>query len=105
MQLRIHPKMHWEGAHSWPPAFAGAYGRADVFPAPEKGELTRVDLVEAGNGLPRHLTLTVQHRGNDASGILCLDDEEVLPRLLEILNGCIGWTLSRIGDLDVDLDA
>ena len=104
MQLRTHPKMHWEGVHSWPPAFAGAYDRADVFPTGEEGELTKAEIVEAGSTLPRHLIVTIRHRGNTASGILCLDDEDVLPQLLKILNDHIGWTLSQIGDLDVDRD-
>lgn len=53
--------------------------------------------------MPRHLTLTVEHHGNGLSTMLCCDDEEnVIPRLFEILKGCIGWDISRIGDLDVD---
>jgi hypothetical protein len=33
--------------------------------------------------------------------MLCCDnEEEVIPRLFEILKGCIGWEISRIGDLD-----
>jgi len=58
----------------------------------------------ADNTMPRHLTLTIEHRGNTSSGVLCCDDdEEVIPRLFKILKGCIGWPISRIGDLDVDL--
>jgi hypothetical protein len=54
--------------------------------------------------LPRHLTLTMEHPGNGSSAVLCCDDEEsVIPRLYQILKGCIGWEISRIGDLDADL--
>jgi hypothetical protein len=43
------------------------------------------------------------HRGDTSSAVLCCDEEEVIPRLLKVLKGCIGWPISRIGDLDVDL--
>jgi hypothetical protein len=26
MELRVHPKMKWEGYFSWPPSWRGAYG-------------------------------------------------------------------------------
>ena len=104
MQLRTHPKMEWEGFSNWPPVWAGSYGRADAFPMAEEGVLTGVEMNEAGNTLPRHLTLTMEHRGDGWSAVLCCDDEEnVIPRLYQILKGCIGWEISRIGDLDVDL--
>jgi hypothetical protein len=46
----------------------------------------------------------MEHGGNGSSAVLCCDDEEnVIPHLFEILKGCIGWELDRIGDLDVDL--
>jgi hypothetical protein len=104
MQLRTHPKMEWEGFSNWPPVWAGSYGRAHVFPMAEEGVLTGVEMIEAGNTLPRHLVLTMMHLGNTSSAMLCCDNEEkVIPRLFEILKGCIGWEISRIGDLDVDL--
>jgi hypothetical protein len=81
MQLRTHPNMEWEGFSNWPAGMGGL-----------------------GNTLSRHLTLTMEHRGNGSSAMLCYDDEEnVIPRLYQILKGCIGWEISRIGDLDVDL--
>jgi hypothetical protein len=104
MQLRIHPKMKWEGFSNWPPVWAASYSRADTSPMGEEGVLTGVEMNEAGNALPRHLTLTMEHRGNGSSAMLCCDDEEnVIPRLFEILKGCIGWEIGQIGDLDVDL--
>jgi hypothetical protein len=104
MQLRTHPKMEWEGFSNWPPVWAGSYGRADAFPMAEEGVLTGVEMNEAGNTLPRHLVLTMMHLGKGSSAMLCCDDEEkVIPRLFEILKGCVGWEIGRIGDLDVDL--
>ena len=103
MQLRTHPKMKWEGFSNWPPAWAGSYGRGDIFPVGEEGVLTDVEMAVADNTMPRHLTLTIEYRGNTSAGLLCCDDEEVIPRLFKILKGCIGWPISRIGDLDVDL--
>ena len=106
MQLRTHPKMKWEGFSNWPPAWAGSYGRGDIFPGEEDGVLTGVEMAEADNRFARfarHLTLTMAHRGNTSSAVLCCDEEEVIPRLFEILKGCIGWPISRIGDLDVVL--
>jgi hypothetical protein len=96
MQLRIHPKMKWEGFSNWPPVSAASYSRADTSPMGEEGVLTGVEMNEAGNTLPRHLTLTMEHRGNGSSAMLCCDDEEnVIPRLFEILRGCIGWEIVK----------
>ena len=104
MQLRIHPKMNWEGFPNWPPAWAGSYGAEDVFPGEEEGVLTGVEMIEAGDTSPRHLVLTMMHLGKGSSAMLCCDDaEKVIPILFEILKGCIGWEINRIGDLDVDL--
>jgi hypothetical protein len=42
MELRVHPKMKWEGYSSWPPSWRGAYDRGDIFPAGEEGVLKSV---------------------------------------------------------------
>ncbi len=89
MQLRTHPKMKWEGFSNWPPVWATS-------PMGEEGVLTSVEMNEAGNTLPRHLVLTMMHLGRGSSAMLC-------PRLFEILKGCVGWEIGRIGDLDVEL--
>ncbi len=66
--------------------------------------LTGVEIVEANHALPRHLALRMEYRGKPSEApIHCDDEEEVIPRLFEILKGCMGWEISRIGDLDVDL--
>ena len=103
MQLRTHPKMKWEQVSNWPPAWAGSYGRGDVFPGEEEGVLTGVDPVEANSTSARHLKLRGEHRGNIWEGVLHCDDEDVIAPLFEILKGCIGWKTSRIRDPDVDL--
>jgi hypothetical protein len=74
-----------------------------MFFGEEEGVLTGVEMVEADNTLPRYLTLMREHRGKRSGAPLHCDDDEVIPRLFEILKGCIGWPISRIGDLDVDL--
>ena len=76
MQLRTHPKMKWEGFSNWPPAWGGSYGRGDIFPIGEEGVLTDVEMAEADNTMPHHLTLMIEHRGNTSSGVLCCDDDE-----------------------------
>jgi hypothetical protein len=79
-------------------------GSADIFPEGEEGALAGVEMVEPDNTSPRHLVLTMEHRGSIFSAVLhCDDEEEVVPRLLEILEGWIGWQIGRIGDLEVDL--
>ena len=66
--------------------------------------LTGVEMNEAGNTLPRHLTLTMEHRGNGSSAVLCCDDEEnVVLACFEILKAASAGRISQIGDLDVDL--
>jgi hypothetical protein len=58
----------------------------------EEGLLTGVEMIEAGNTLPRHLVLTMMHLGKGSSAILSCDEaEKVIPRLFEILKGCVGW--------------
>jgi hypothetical protein len=88
---------------NWPPAWAGSYGRGDVSLGAEEGVLIGVDLVEADSMSARHLKLRGEHGGSTWGALLHCDDEDVIPRLFEILKGCIGWEISRIGDLDVDL--
>jgi hypothetical protein len=104
MQLRTHPKMEWEGFSNWPPVWTDSYGRANGFPLGEEGVLTGVEMNEASDTLPRHLTLTMMHLGNTSWAVLCCDDDEnVIPRLYRILKGCIGREIGQIGDLDIDL--
>jgi hypothetical protein len=67
MQLRTHPKMKWEGFSNWPPSWAGSYGGADTFPMGEEGVMTGVEMNEAENTSPRHLILTMEHRGRRGS--------------------------------------
>jgi hypothetical protein len=106
MQLRTHPKMSWEGFSNWPPAWAGSYGRGDIFPVEEEGVLTGVEMAEADNRFARfarHLDSNDGASWGYLVGGALLRREEVIPRLLKVLKGCIGWPISRIGDLDVDL--
>jgi hypothetical protein len=61
----------------------------------EEGVLTNVELAEAGNTLPvTHLVLTLKYRGIAYRRCCCDDDEKVIPRLFEVLKGCIGWDVS-----------
>ena len=103
MQLRTHPKMKWEGFSNWPPTWGGSYGSGDIFPIGEEGNLKDVEMLEEDQAELRGLTLTIEHRGNTSSGLLYCDDTTVVPRLYDILRGCLGWSISQIGDLDVDL--
>jgi hypothetical protein len=58
----------------------------------EEGVLTGVEIAQAGNALPHHLALTMEHRGNGSSAVLCCDDEEnVVPSLFRDSQSCIGW--------------
>ena len=36
-------------------------------------------------------------------GLCCNDEETVIPLLCQTLKGCIGWEISLVGGLDVDL--
>jgi hypothetical protein len=97
MELRVHPKMKWEGYSNWPPAWGGAYDDG------EDGALKSVAIREGDDKMPIHLELTIEHSGNTASGILCCDDAAVIPRLYEVFSKCIGESIRKIGDLEVDL--
>jgi hypothetical protein len=103
MELRVHPKMKWEGYSSWPPSWGGANGCGDIFPGGEEGVLRSVTIREGDDTMPIHLELTIEHLGNTVSGILCCDDATVIPRLYEALSKCFGQSIHEIGDLDVDL--
>jgi hypothetical protein len=95
--------MKWEGFSNWPPVWTGLSGRGDIFSGDEDGILTGVQMVEANSTTPRHLILGREHRGRISGARLHCDDEGVIPHLVKILEGCVGWSISRIGDLDVDL--
>jgi hypothetical protein len=62
MQLRTHPKMELEGFSNWPPMWAGSYRPGDILPVGEERVLKDVNMTEADNTMPRHLTLMVEHR-------------------------------------------
>jgi hypothetical protein len=53
--------------------------------------------------MPIHLELTIEHSGKTASGILCCDDAAVIPCLYEVFSKCIGESIRKIGDPEVDL--
>jgi len=82
---------------------ARRYGRGDIFPAGEEGALKSVAIREGDDTMPIHLELTIEHLGNTTSGILCCDDAAVIPRLYEVFSKCIGESIRKIGDLEVDL--
>ncbi len=69
----------------------------------EEGVLTGVEIAQAGNALPRQLALTMEHRGNGSSAVLCCDDEEnVVLACFEILKAASAGRISQIGDLSFD---
>jgi hypothetical protein len=103
MELRVHPKMKWEGYSNWPPAWGVAYRGGDIFPSGEYGALKSVAIREGDDKMPIHLELTIEHSGKTASGILCCDDAAVIPCLYEVFSRCIGESIRKIGDLEVDL--
>jgi hypothetical protein len=103
MRLRTHPKMKWEGFSNWPPVWAGSSGHGAITSGDEEGVLIGVEMIEADNTTPRHLIIGREQRRSTSRASLHCDDEEVIPHLVEILKGCVGWSISRIGDLDVDL--
>src|SRR5258708_35816910 len=96
MQLRTHPKMNWEGFSNWPPAWAGSYGRGDIFRGEEEGVLTGVEMIEAGNTSPRYLVLTMMHLGRGSSAVPPLDHQGGIPRLFQGLQSRIGWGVKRL---------
>jgi hypothetical protein len=86
--------MKWEGFSNWPPAWAGSRGREDIFSGDEDGVLTGVEMVEADSTSPRYLTFKRKHRGKTSGAVLHCDDKQVIPRLFEILKGCVSWPIS-----------
>jgi hypothetical protein len=68
--------------------------------------LTGVEIAQAGNALPRQLALTMEHRGNGSSAVLCCDDEEnVVLACFEILKAASAGRISQIGDLSLTLSS
>jgi hypothetical protein len=102
MELRVHPKMKWEGYSNWPPSWGGAYGGGDIFLAGEDAALKSVAIREGDDTMPIHLELTIEHSGKTASG-MCYDDAAVIPCLYEVFSKCLGESIRKIGDLEVDL--
>lgn len=103
MQLRLHPKMKYQGFSNWPPAWGGSYGRGTVFPQGEQGTLRETRIQEKSEALPRHILLAIDFMGSDHSGVLCFDDETMVDRLNAVLSKFVGKDISEIGNTDVDL--
>ena len=102
-KLRIHPKLKYEGARTWPPNWGDAYGPTTVFPIREQGVLREVKLIDRDYIGPRRLELVVDYLGQRRSGQIWVDDTSVVPKLYHILKEHLGELLSDLGSLVVDL--
>jgi hypothetical protein len=102
-ELRSHPKMKWRNGSNWPPAWTGSSGFGDILPGGEDGILKSVEIEEKTNAWPRHLKLTIEHAGLTASGILCMDDEGLLPALRDFLDRHRGLLVRDIASMEIDL--
>jgi hypothetical protein len=80
MELRIHPKMKWEGYSSWPPSWGGANGRGDIFAGGEEGVLRSVTIREGDDTMPIHLELTIEHLGS-----VCCSEHDCLQLATETM--------------------
>lgn len=102
-QLRVHPKVRYHGARTWPPDLGEAYDVTTAFPMAEEGILERVSVAERDYIGPERIDLIVERDGRRHSGQVWLDDPALAPRLCEILKKHIGLPLRKISDLEVDL--
>jgi hypothetical protein len=98
-KLRDYSKLHWPPGVEPNPPWAG--------PAPEAPDPFRVivkgiELVEASEHRPRHLTLTGEYHGNVYHTTLVCDDAKVLTNLWQRLRQCVGESVERIGEHEVN---
>jgi len=102
-QLRMHPKLRYHGARTWPPDWGGAYDSTTLFPVGEQGVLQDVDIAQRDLIGPERLDLTVEYEGRKHSGQIWVDDPVLVPKLRQILERHIGEPMNEIGSLEVDL--
>ncbi len=102
MQLRHHPKLTWNGVHTWPPALGGSYGPNTKFPSGEQGLLKDTSLHEPDRIGPTRLELHVECENHVFSGDLFSDDPTFLHQLNEKLRTLNGRPLQEIGSLEID---
>jgi hypothetical protein len=102
-QLRVHPKLKYQGARTWPPDWSGGYNGGGIFPHGEEGTLEDVAVVERDLIGPERLELANEYKGRKLSGLVWLDEPELVPKLRDILKQHIGAPMRNISELEVDL--
>ena len=61
-----------------------------------------MELLRALPSIPARLGLTIEYESRRFTGVLLLEDEDFLGRLLGVLRGCLGCPLHEIGSLEVE---
>jgi uncharacterized protein len=102
--LHSHPALRYCGLSSWPPAWGGAYDPAARIPIGECGILHSIERITEVPALDSPaLDLSIVFDGRIASGLLLVDDADLLPILERFLCNQIGQPLEKIGALEIDL--
>lgn len=92
--------MTFQGRPNWPPSWNTTYGPSNPVPHGEVGTLTHVECLSNIPRLP-HCILVMQWQGQEYLTSLCFDEEDFLPKVVELLRGCLGRPIAEIGDLDI----
>jgi hypothetical protein len=101
LKLGEHPQIHWPPGVEPNPPWA-ATGPSVESPDPMHITLTEVALVEAREHTPDHLALAGNYHQKLYRTTLRPDDPALVMNLYLTLRKCIGETIARIGEHDVD---
>jgi hypothetical protein len=98
VELRIHPKMRYQGRPNWPPAWSGPSG-SDI-PKGEAGVLIKVEAASKYLSAP-HCVLIIQWNNHEYFGALFFDDETFGKEICNLLARHLGSPMAVVGGLDI----
>lgn len=99
MKLRDHPLMTYVGYPNWPPLWAWIEGKEDKKPTGEVGILKEVIFYQPSQ-LARCF-LIIEYEQSRYIGAVLFDDLTFCRQVVDLLRGCCGQPMKRIGDQDV----
>jgi hypothetical protein len=99
VQLRDHPLLSYLGRRSWPPIWTWIGGERDRYLKGELGVLKEIRLSERPT---RKCFLIMEHESALYMGCLLIGDQAFCSQTFELIGQHRGYSITAIGDLNVD---